>query len=440
MNISFKNNHSKNAIFQTLSNNEYRLFYIENGKNIRLKNDEAKEKKSLLENSGYHIQEVDSNYLIIERGLDLQTHLRFPGQDHKETLEGGLSSAFHGGYDSLVAMPNTSPFLDNPTLLSSTVEKQASAGQNIIKVAQTAAATIDMKGEVVTDIALLKEAGAIAITDDGWGVARDDIQDEVFRRCAENNLLFMQHAEMPGHGGFATASDFQKKFEIPEYPNHVESDMVKRDVELLRKHPKARYHVLHVTTKKSVEVIREAKKEGLNITAEVSPHHLMFCNEDIPDYNGNNKDIVNNFKMNPPLYGPEDRQALREALKDGTLDCLSTDHAPHDFDSKDKFWSEAAFGTRGLCTALGALTTLCADGILDYDMIEYYFSKRPREILRADGFKESKGFVILNKSTKWTVQKDDLPGKSKNSIFLGTELKGRIEGILTTDGYWQDSL
>ena len=360
----------------------------------------------------------------------------FPGQDNKETLEGGLESAFHGGYDSLVAMPNTSPFLDNPEILAKTLVKQEEAGKGRVKVAQTAAATLNMKGNEVTDIAGLAKSGACAITDDGWGVAKDEIQDEVFRLCGENNLLFMQHAEMPGHGGFATSSEFQRKYEIPEYPNTVESEMIKRDVELLRKHPKARYHVLHVTTKKSVDVIRQAKSEGLPITAEVSPHHLIFCNEDIPNYDsGTPRAQVNSFKMNPPLYGSAAREALREGLIDGTLDCLSTDHAPHDQESKEKDWSQAAFGTRGLVTALSSLTTLCEEGVLDYKNVETYFSKRPREILNHPGFAQANGFVVLNKKTKWKVAPEHLPGKSQNSIFINKELSGKIEGVLTFEGF-----
>ena len=178
------------------------------------------------------------------------------------------ASAFAGGYDSLVAMPNTSPFLDNSELLTKTIHFQKEIGEGFVYVAQTAAATVDMKGKKVTDIAALAKSGAVAITDDGWGVADNDIHDEVFRLCAENNLLFMQHAEMPGHGGFATSSEFQRKNKIVEYPNTVESEMVKRDVELLRKYQMLAYHVLHVTTKKSVDVIRAAKKEDLPITAK----------------------------------------------------------------------------------------------------------------------------------------------------------------------------
>ena len=414
---------------QNLNNGNIKVFAHSNGTNLRISGAEAKAFLTQARGNGIPIRELGDEHLVLDRGLDLQSHLRFPGQSDRETLEGGLTSAFEGGYDSVIAMPNTKPFLDNAQVLKETLEQIRQHNFKEVKVGQTAAATLDMKGLVATNISALKEAGAVAITDDGWGVEKTEIQEKVFKLCAQENLLFMQHAERPGHGGVTPQSKFQLDNELPIYPEDAESWMVKRDVDLLKKIPEARYHVLHVTTAQSVEIIAQAKRDGLNITAEVSPHHLFCSNEDIP---ATAISFSTNYKMNPPLFSARHRESLRQALREGIIDCVATDHAPHSPSDKAKGWLNAPFGTRGLETALSVLCTLCHQGVLSYDKLETYFSTRPREIISSKEFSQPNGFVIIDKTKEWVVAEKDLPGISRNSLFLEQKLMGKIIGVVTS--------
>jgi dihydroorotase len=286
----------------------------------------------------------------------------------------------------------------------------------------TAAATKGMLGVEPSPIEALGRAGAVAITDDGWGVKTEEAQAGVFSACAKAGLLFQQHAEIPGHKGVATSSEFQRREGLPEYPRSAESEMVKRDIGLLRKVKGARYHVLHVSTRESLEEIRRAKAAGLAVTAEVTPHHLFFSNEDIPS-----NSLSSNFKFNPPIFSPEDRAALREALRDGTIDCVSTDHAPHEEALKSQGWKLAPFGTRGMETALSTLFTLVKNGELTLGRLIEVFSTAPRRVLGRAEFSLPTGLLFVDPDASFPVLASDLPGISSNSCFLGTTLHGRIE-------------
>jgi dihydroorotase len=375
-------------------------------------------------------KEIPESWMALPTGLDIQVHLRHPGQPHKETLEGGLESALLGGYDSIVSMPNTNPFLDTAAALKAAQDSsEALSREYPVRIGFAASATKGMQGQEAADIGALAAVGAVAITDDGWGVKSDLAQEEIFAACEEHDLLFQQHAEMPGHKGVTPAGPFQQKHSLPEYPRSAESEMIRRDISLLRKHPGARYHVLHVSTKESLAEIRKAKAEGLRVTCEVTPHHLIFSNHDIPEPSDPR---CTYFKMNPPLFGPEDRSALREALRDGTIDCVSTDHAPHETHLKADGWIKSPFGTRGLETALPALLTLVAKGELSFERAVEVFSTAPRKVLGL--FPEPTGMLFVDPSLTYTVTKEELPGVSENSCFLGADLTGRIE-IRTETGW-----
>ncbi len=372
---------------------------------------------------GSWTKQIPDHWQPLSTGLDLQVHLRFPGQPQKETLEGGLESALLGGFDSLVSMPNTQPFLDTAENLAMAIQNSKELlDEYPVRVGFAASATVGMQGQTATQIDALAKAGAVAITDDGWGVKSEKAQEEIFAACAANDLLFQQHCEMPGHKGVTPAGPFQKRFQLPEYPRSAESEMIRRDLALLRKYPKARYHVLHVSTKESLVEIEKAKNEGLLVTVEVTPHHLYFSNEDIPEPVDPR---CTYFKMNPPLFAPEDRAALREAVSKGLIDCISTDHAPHEKDLKQKGWLVAPFGTRGMETALPVLLTLRSSLGLDFKKIERLFSERPRQILKQ--FTEPSGLIFVDADFAYQIQSDDLPGISENSCFLGQTLRGRIE-------------
>ncbi len=368
-------------------------------------------------------REVPERWIALPTGIDLQVHLRHPGQRHKETLEGGLEAALYGGFDTVITMPNTDPFLDNPEALRVAMASAKDAlARYPVRVGFTASATRGMLGQEPTDIEALAKAGAVAITDDGWGVKSAEAQAGVFAACASAGLLFQQHAEMPGHKGVAAKSAFQKGHDLPEYPRSAESEMIRRDIALLRKIKGARYHVLHISTHESLEEVRKAKSEGLAVTAEVTPHHLFFSSDEIPEGNP----LSSYFKMNPPLFGPEDKAALREALRDGTIDCVSTDHAPHEQELKAKGWLLGPFGTRGLETALPALLSLVQHGELSLSRLIEVFSSVPRAVLGRSEFMNPTGMLFVD-PVDYTVGPDDLPGVSVNSCFLGARLHGIIE-------------
>jgi dihydroorotase len=374
---------------------------------------------------GGHCREIPAHWRAIPTGMDLQVHLRYPGQPQKETLKGGLESALYGGFDSIVTMPNTQPYLDKPAVLEEAIRSAAEVlNRYPVRVGFTAAATQGMQGHEPTDIVALARAGAVAITDDGWGVKSAAAQSAVFAACKEADLLFQQHAEMPGHKGVATRSAFQQAEKLPEYPRDAESGMVARDLELLRRVPGARYHILHISTRETLEHIRRAKDEGLLVTAEVTPHHLIFANSDIPPATDERSSY---FKMNPPLFAPEDREALVTALQDGTIDCVSTDHAPHEAELKRKGWLLGPFGTRGLETALPALLSLVQRGDLSWERMVEVFAKAPRKVLARSDFARPTGLLFVDHRATYRVGGEDLPGISLNSCFIGTELHGRIE-------------
>lgn len=371
------------------------------------------------------VREIPDHWLAIPTGFDLQVHLRFPGQAQKETLEGGLDSALYGGYDGILTMPNTNPYLDDPTILAGAIAQAKLASQNYpVRIAFTASATKGMQGMEAADLKALVKAGASAITDDGWGVKSDEAQEAIFEACAELGVIFQQHAEIGGHKGVAPKSPFQEKEKLPEYPQDAESKMIERDLRLLRKHPKARYHVLHISTRKSLALIKAAKEEGLNVTAEVTPHHLIFSNRDIPS---TSDERCTYFKMNPPLFDPEDRAALRAALRDGVVDCVSTDHAPHEKDLKQKGWVLSPFGTRGMETALSALLQLVHEKELTVERLIEVWSTKPREILGFSEFSEASGLLFVNPTAEEEITLEKLPGISENSCFLGSRLHGRWE-------------
>ena len=243
----------------------------------------------------------------------------------------------------------------------------------------------------------------------------------LFAACANLEVPYFQHAEEHGHKGVASESAFQKKEKLNPYPRTAESAMVARDLALLRKHRKAHYHVLHISTKETVDLITKAKAEGLNITAEVTPHHLFFANTDIPAESDSRSSY---FKMNPPLFTPEDREALQEALQSGVVDCVSTDHAPHELSAKQRGWALAPFGTRGLETTIPVLVHLWKQKKISLSQIEKVFSTNSRKILPQKT--KASAVLFVDPDLTFTVTEKDLPGISKNSCFIGAKLSGRI--------------
>lgn len=365
-----------------------------------------------------------SNKVLMPAGVDAQVHLRVPGQAEKETALTGLRAAIKGGIGCILTMPNTKPVIDHPEVVRHTMQELASAmGITGVLVGIAAAITSGQRGQKPSPMFELFESGVWAFTDDGLGVLRDDIMNEAFYVSHETGAPILQHAEMPGHGGILAESSIQKQLGIKAYPASAEYEMVKRDIELLKKFPKARYHVLHVSSQRTLEIVEQAKNEGLQVSCEVSPHHLYFCADDIAANN-------TSFKMNPPLRSHIDRAALQKALASGVCDFVATDHAPHEQKLKGLRFETAAFGTTGLETSLRVLLTLKTMGLLTAERLVSVFSTKPALFLKLDKsfgdiqigqiFRAVLCDINLKKQVTW----DDLQSQSTNNCFIGQTLTG----------------
>lgn len=368
---------------------------------------------------------VDGAGLWATPGLvDLQVHFREPGFEHKETLASGSRAAFAGGFTHVVVMPNTKPALHTPGEL----EREFAIAQTVdgVGIHVAAAATHDLQGDHLTDHGALKAAGAVAITDDGMPVMRDNVMRGSLEQCAAHDLLFMQHAEdihMTGHRPM-NAGPTADQLGIDGQPADAEGVLVERDLALVAE-TGARYHVLHTSTARSLNAIRAAKAQGLPVSCEASPHHLLLTDAAVAGPDG----ADTNKKMNPPLKGEQDRQALIAALADGTVDAIATDHAPHSADEKAKSFADAPFGVVGLGTALsGALRLVHQGHITDAQAIALLTSGPARVLRMQDtlGTMATGDLALIDPTQTWTVGPDTLHGQSTNSAFLGETFKGQV--------------
>lgn len=387
-----------------------------------------------------HLRVIDGQgSTLIPSGVDCQVHLRVPGQEEKETAGTGLLAALRGGIGAVLTMPNTKPTIDSVEIceagLLEVEETQKLLG---VHVYFSAAISLGLKGKSPSPYKDLARWGVRAFTDDGVGVVDDDIMRAAFRASAESGLPILQHAEYPGHGGVLAEGPVQGNLGISPYPAKAEADMVARDIRLLKEFPGARYHVLHVSSRETLELVAAAKSQNLEVTCEVTPHHLWFSSEEIQDHN-------TAFKMNPPLRGPEDREALRRALRDGIIDFVATDHAPHEAAAKGQNFKTAAFGTTGLETSLRVLLSLVNRGELTPERLVEVFSFKPAHFL---GIEDQFGTIqvgrplhaaLVNRHVKARVSEDDLYSLSKNSCFMGSELSGKVEGMFIGDRHYNFS-
>lgn len=372
-------------------------------------------------------EEIDARgQSLIPIGVDPQVHLRVPGQPHKELPLTGLRAAVRGGVGVVLTMPNTVPTIDNREVCElARVELEGASSETGVQVLLTGAITKDLKGKESTDYTELQQSGVAAYTDDGIGVESDDIMAKVFAASEVTGLPVLQHAEYAGHKGVLAHGPIQEKLGTTPYPSAAESDMVKRDIEVLRKFPKAKYHVLHVSSRHTLELVKAAKKEGLNVTCEVSPHHLLFSSHDIKESN-------TGFKMNPPLRSPEDRVALREGLANGLIDFVATDHAPHEAEAKGTNFKTSAYGTIGLEASLRVLLKLNSEGKLPSQRLVQVFSKKPAEFLALDSSygditvgSPLRAILVDTESEPTTFAESDIESHSKNCCFLGAILPGK---------------
>ncbi len=367
--------------------------------------------------------------VLMPAGVDAQTHLRVPGQSHKETPATGLTAALKGGYSALLTMPNTQPTIDSVEILNKgKAEVKPFEDDFGVQVFWSAAITKKLNSDEWTDYRELVDQGVRAFTNDGLGVASDEVMDEAFKRLESLNVPLLQHAEFLGHGGSLAPGPVQEKVGASPYPSEPEWKMVERDIRELKKHPRAKYHVLHVSSRHTLDFVKRARAEKLQVSAEVTPHHLFFNTETIdPDNMA--------FKMNPPIRGPEDQKALWQALGDGTLNFVATDHAPHENLMKNGSFDKVAFGTLGLETTIPVLIWGMQQGYLDEKRFVEVFATKPAEFLNLPaGY--GKFMIDQPFHAVWvdighpaeTYKQADIASLSKNSCFVGAQLPGKILG------------
>lgn len=378
---------------------------------------------------GHQLEVADDEVIELEGKLispglvDVHVHLREPGFEHKETIESGTKAAARGGFTSISPMPNTNPITDSVQTLervNDTIQKKAH-----VKVLPYASITTGLKGDELVDFAALQEAGTFAFTDDGVGVQSADMMFRAMEQAAAIDMPIVAHTEENTliRGGAVHDGETSRKLKLAGIPSVTESVQIARDV-LLAEAADCHYHVCHVSTKESVRVIRDAKRAGIRVTAEVTPHHLVLDETDITGYGPD-------FKMNPPLRSRKDREALIDGLSDGTIDLIATDHAPHQNDEKAVGIEAAPFGIVGIENAFQLLyTKLVKTAVFTLQQLIDWMTVKPSEVfaLEMGGLKEGRvaDITIIDLDKTYTLNKADFFSKSQNTPFDGEELTSDI--------------
>ncbi len=367
---------------------------------------------------------IDLKGQLITAGfVDVHVHLREPGFEAKETIATGAAAAVRGGFTTIACMPNTRPSIDSIETVTYILEKAKEAG--LARVIPYGAITIRQLGKELTDFAGLKEAGIFAVTDDGVGVQASGMMKQAMKQAAALGLSVVAHCEddnllIPGsalHDGVVAA-----RHGLPGIPSESESIHVGRDI-LLAEQTGVHYHVCHISAKESVRLVRDGKRAGVNVTTEVTPHHLLLCDEDIPE------SLDANWKMNPPLRSREDRAALIAGLKDGTIDVIATDHAPHTAEEKANGLARAPFGIVGLETAFPLLYThLVLTGELTLAELIEKITAKPAEIFGLPYGRLEEGapadITVIDLEQERAIDPKQFASKGKNTPFSGWRCKG----------------
>lgn len=367
-------------------------------------------------------QVIDLKGKLVMPGLvDVHVHFREPGFTYKETILTGSQAAARGGFTSVCAMPNLDPVPDsveNFRKVQEIIDRDA-----CVKVYQYASITEKLRSEVLTDQVGLKAAGAFAFTNDGVGVQTAGTMYLAMKEAAKNNMAIVAHTEDESllFGGVMHAGKRAEELGLPGILSATESSQIARDL-ILAEETGVHYHVCHVSTKESVRIIREAKKAGVNVTCEVCPHHLLLNDMDIPEDHGF-------WKMNPPLRASEDQQALIEGLLDGTIDCISTDHAPHGHDEKCQSFLKAPFGIVGSEYAFQLIyTKFVKTGIFTLEQVMNWMAIKPAEIfdLRAGQLTvgSQADIAVFDIDHEYVVDAANFKSKADNTPFTGWKLFG----------------
>ncbi len=390
---------------------------IEKGKLVKLEKN-IKEKADKI----IHAQ----GKVVIPGLIDLHAHLREPGREDEETILSGSWAGVHGGYTVICCMPNTQPPIDHPGMVNY-VKEQAKSSPIIILPYATISK--NREGKELAELGLLRETGAVGFSDDGSPV----MDALLMRRALEYSLMLnvpiISHCEdlNLSRGGVMNEGELSTILGLKGIPAEAEEIMVERDLKLAQL-TGAHLHIAHVSTKGSVDLIREAKEKGVKVTCEVTPHHLILTEEALLSFNPHTK-------VNPPLRRKEDVETLQQALKEGVIDVIATDHAPHLATEKEKEIEEAPFGMIGLDTCFSLIFTYIVEkGILSLKEVVEKMSLNPAKILNLPWGRIKVGEVphltIFDPEATWIVKEDTLYSKSKNTPFLGWELKGKIEWVI----------
>jgi len=377
-------------------------------------------------------ESLDATGLVLAPGLvDMHVHLREPGQGYKETIASGTAAAAAGGFTAVAAMPNTVPVNDSPETTRWMLAPERGAA---IRVFPIAAATRGSKGEAINDFAALKAAGAVSVSDDGRPILKDGIMRETLAAAARVGLSVIQHAEdtRMTQGGSMNAGVTAFKLGLRGMPAEAESSIVERDIRLVTemRDTRAHLHVAHTSTAAALAAVRQARRSGLRVTCEVAPHHFLLTEEHVGLYN-------TNAKMCPPLRSAADRDALIEAILDGVVDAIATDHAPHAIHEKEVEFENAPNGIIGLETALGlSLRWLHKEWKMPLGRVLSLLSAQPAALLGLKGrgtlaVGSFADIVIFDPKAEWTYRAAEGKSKSRNTPFDGWTMQGKVRWTIS---------
>lgn len=407
---------------------------------VRIENDEIAEiGKNLKAKKTDHVIQA-KGYYVMPGFIDMHVHFRDPGFEQKEDIYTGMAAAAHGGYTTVLTMPNTKPVVDNADVVNYVHTKAASG--HCIHVMQVGAVTKGQQGKELADIKGMVEAGIPAISEDGKSVMNAEVYREGMLEAAKYGIPVLAHCEDINmvNGGVMNADAKAKELDMPGITNSVEDVIIARDI-VLSKETGAQLHLCHCSTADSVKMVKLAKEEGLKVSAEVCPHHFTLTSDDIKKFvpqieNGilipHETDADTNYKMNPPLRTGKDVEALKEGLRDGIMDVISTDHAPHTFDDKNTSMKKAPFGIVGLETA-ACLTysELVLGGYLTPMQMAEKMSYNPARIIGIDKGDIQPGkkadVVLFDPNETYRIDKNTFASKGRNTPFDGREVTGRVK-------------
>jgi len=380
------------------------------GENISIKEDDD-------------IVKINAENCIVSPGfVDMHVHLRDPGFEDEETIETGALAAVKGGITTVACMPNTRPVIDSQSLVKYVLEKSLESACTVLPVA---AMTTGLEGKHITEMGLLAEAGAIGFSDDGNSVNDSRLMYEIMRYSTQFDLLLILHEEdslMSGEG-LIHEGYFSTILGLEGISSLSDDLMIARDITLARRSG-ARIHITHLSTKGGVEMVRKAKEEGVRITCDITPHHLFFNDSSLTSFN-------TNFKVKPPIRSEEDRLALIEGIKEGVIDAIASDHAPHLDTEKNTTFKLASFGTIGLETLFSAsFSKLYIEEKISLPKLISLITTSPARILGIDAGKIEVGKVanitVIDTEKEEEIKRENIVSKSKNSVFIGQKLKGKI--------------